>query len=116
VILTRNQGDAVLVSDGARPALRRCRIEEAGLGGIHFREQAQGTIDEVEIAGCGAAGIEIEGGTNPMLRQVKVFGCQGAGILVQAAGGGTADHCEVRDNAGGDWEVASNARFARVGC
>jgi hypothetical protein len=35
---------------------------------------------------------------------------------VRALGGGTADNCEVADNAGGDWQVAENARLARVGC
>jgi hypothetical protein len=116
VVLSRNKGGTVLASGSARPVLRKCRIEEAELDGIHFSGQAQGTIDEVEIIGSGGAGIKIEGGTNPSLRQVKVLNGHGVGIVVQALGGGSADRCEVRDNAGGDWEVAANARLARVGC
>jgi len=35
---------------------------------------------------------------------------------VQEQGGGSADHCEVTENAGGDWSVAEGARFVRTGC
>jgi len=111
-----NKGDTVLVSDGGRPALRLCRIEDAEGAGLRFLNQAQGTVEDVEIVGSGGPGVEIAGGANPSLRHVRVLRGKGAGIVVQALGRGTADHCAVADNAGGDWDVAENARITRVGC
>jgi len=111
-----NKGDTVLVSDGGRPALRLCRIEDAEGAGLRFLNQAQGTVEDVEIVGSGGPGVEIAGGANPSLRHVSVLQGKGAGIVVQALGRGTADHCEVAGNAGGDWDVAENARITRVGC
>jgi hypothetical protein len=73
-------------------------------------------VEEVEITGSGGPGVEIEGGANPSLKHVRVRDGKGVGFLVQPLGGGTADHCEVSGNAGGDWAVAENARLVRVGC
>ena len=111
-----NKGDTVLVSDGGRPVLRLCRIEDAEGAGLRFLNQAQGTVEDVEVVGSGGPGVEIAGGANATLRHVRVSRGKGAGIVVRALGRGTADHCEAADNAGGDWEVAENARIARVGC
>jgi nitrous oxidase accessory protein NosD len=111
-----NKGDTVLVSDGGRPTLRLCRIEGAEGAGLRFLNQAQGIIEDTEIVGGGGPGVAIEGGANPSLRHVRVSQGKGAGMVVQAFGGGTADHCAATDNAGGDWVVAENARFVRIGC
>jgi hypothetical protein len=106
----------VLVSDGGRPTLRACRIEEAQGAGLRFVNQSLGVVEEVEITGSGGPGVEIEGGANPSLKHVRVRDGKGVGFLVQTLGGGTVDHCEASGNAGGDWVVAENARLVRVGC
>ena len=115
VRFTANKSDGVLVSDGGRPVLKHCHIEQSEGAGVRFRNQAQGTLEEIDIIGSGGPGVEIEGGANPALRKVRVLKGKGVGIAVQTLAGGKADHCEVRDNAGGDWEVAPNARFVRMG-
>jgi len=66
--------------------------------------------------GSGGPGIEIEGGGGPTLRSVRVYEGKGVGVVVQALGGGSAERCEVIDNAGGDWDVAPTARIVRTGC
>jgi F-box protein 11 len=111
-----NKCDALLVSDGGRPSLRLCRIEESESAGMRFLNLSHGTIEEVDIIGGIGPGIEIEGGATPSFRQVSVTHGKGAGIVVQPFGGGTADHCVVASNAGGDWSVAENARIVRIGC
>jgi hypothetical protein len=35
-------------------------------------------------------------------------------MVVLGFGGGAAEKCEVSGNAGGDWEIAANARLARA--
>jgi hypothetical protein len=116
VLFRENKGDAVMVSDAGRPVLRQCRIVKTEGAGIRFRNQAQGTIEDTEITESGGPGIEVEGGANPALRKVRVLNGRNIGIVVHSLGGGSADNCVVRDNASGDWEMAPNARLARVGC
>jgi len=111
-----NKGDTVVVSDGGRPALRLCHIEDAEGAGMRFLNHAQANVEDVEIIGSGGPGIDIAGGANPSLREVRVVQGKGVGIVVQPLGRGTADHCEVADNAGGDWSVAENARVTRNEC
>ena len=94
--------------------LRECLIEKTDGTGLHFQAQSQGSIEDVSIIGSSGPGIEIEGGASPTLRKVRVVGGKSAGILVQPLGGGSAEKCEARDNAGGDWEVAAEARLKRV--
>ena len=76
-----NKGVAVLVSEGARPVLRQCRIERTEGAGMRFRNQAQGTVEDVSIIESEGPGIEIEGGASPSLRQVRVLRGKGAGIV-----------------------------------
>ncbi len=83
---------------------------------MRFRNQGQGSIEEVSVVLSIGPGIEIEGGASPTLRQVRVLSGVGAGIVVQASGGGSAERCEVSDNEGGDWDIAPTARLTRVGC
>jgi len=116
VRLVANKGDTVLVTDGGRPTLRQCRIQDAEGVGLRFMAQSQGIVEDVEISRSGGSGIEIESAANPSLRQVRVLDGRGAGIVVQAQGGGTVDHCEAAGNAGGDWIVAEKSRLVRVGC
>jgi hypothetical protein len=107
-------GEGVLVSEEGAPTLKECLIEQSRGVGLRFRDQAQGTIDEVEIIGSSGPGVEIGDGTTPALRQVRVLKGKGVGILVHAQAGGGAEKCEVRDNAGGDWEIAATALFTRA--
>jgi F-box protein 11 len=110
-----NKGDSVLVFEEGRPALKQCHIEGAEAGGLHFVAQAQGTFEDVEIAGSGGAGVEIEAGANPMLRHVRAISGHQVGFLVHSLSGGSADKCEALGNIGGDWHIAENARFMRTG-
>ena len=59
-----------------------------------------------------ASSIHYAGAKDPKIPMPYVV----AGIVVLALGGGTADHCVVTSNAGGDWSIAENARLVRIGC
>jgi hypothetical protein len=71
-------------------------------------------VDDTEVLESEGTGIEIEAGAHPSLRRVRVVRGKGAGVVVLGFGGGSAEKCEVSGNAGGDWEIAANARLARA--
>jgi hypothetical protein len=71
-------------------------------------------IEGTEVRESEGPGVEIEGSAHPTLRRVVVTGGKEAGIRVLGFGGGAAEKCVVSGNAGGDWEIAANARLART--
>jgi hypothetical protein len=114
VRITGNFNEGVMVADGGRPELKKCAVNQSRGGGLRFRPQGQGTVDDTEVLESEGTGIEIEAGAHPSLRRVRVLRGKGAGVVVLGFGGGAAEKCEVSGNAGGDWEIAANARLARA--
>lgn len=110
-----NRGDSVRITDGGRPALHLCHIEDAEDVGLRIQNQGQGTIEDVDIVGSGGAGVEIEAGGNPSLRQINVRQGRATGIVLHAQSTATVEGCEATDNAGGDWIVDETARLIRSG-
>ncbi len=106
-----NKGDAVLVSDGGRPDAEAMPHRGGGRRGPAIsstRPRASSRTSKSSAAAVPA--VEIEGGANPSLRHVKRIARQGGGIVVQALGGGTADHCQMQRQC--RWRLAAGGNIA----
>lgn len=91
-------GTAVVVDgSSANPTLIDCRIHGCGLVGVHFINQAAGTLDRCRFDGNRAAGVLVANGS-PTLTGCKFEGKQHTGISV-AKGSATLDDCDIEKTA-----------------
>lgn len=89
------------------PTIRGCNIHDSTQAGIFFYEDAQGIVENCEIAGNGLAGIQIKSGANPAVRQCKIRQSKGSGIFVNENGRGIIESCDISQNALAGISIAS---------
>ena len=89
-------GSAVVIDgSGANPTLIDCRVHGCGLVGVHFINQASGTLDRCRFDGNRAAGVLVTEGS-PTLTACKFEGKQHTGVSV-AKGSATLDDCDIKN-------------------
>ncbi|WYD81094.1 MAG: TIR domain-containing protein [Candidatus Electrothrix gigas] len=101
----------VVIHSFADLSLRRCRIHDGKENGIYFYENGQGTLEDNDIFANTLAGIDIASG-HPTLRRNRITKNDDVGVKVRRCklnlnwrGGGIFEDNDLRDNAGGAWEI-----------
>jgi SpoVK/Ycf46/Vps4 family AAA+-type ATPase len=109
----------ILVSSGAEPVLRRCRVVRAKGSGLAVTGRARGTYEDCEFASCGGPAILATDNAAPVLVRAVVRDCSGStGVLLTGESAAEFDRLEVLEAAGTGISVRSGAnpliRRARV--
>ncbi|MFF4014695.1 right-handed parallel beta-helix repeat-containing protein [Streptomyces sp. NPDC001843] len=117
VLATAEHG--ILVSAGAEPVLRRCRVRRAGGSGLGVTGRARGTYEDCDFADCAGSGVLATDSAAPMLLRTVVRDCSGsAAVLLTGESAAEFDGLEVQSAPGVGISVRSGAnpllRRARV--
>ncbi len=98
----------VIIRSFDDPRLRRCRIHDGKESGISF--YGNGTLEDNDIFANALAGVNIASG-HTTLRRNRITKNDEVGVKVQylrpgmRSGGGIFEDNDLRDNAGGAWEI-----------
>lgn len=101
-------GPAVVIRDGADPALTRVSVGDAAGAGIIVEGGARGTIGESTIRASAKSGILVRGGAAPTVTGSRIEASGQAGILL-AGGGGLFEGNEIVGSAASAVEVREGA-------
>ena len=107
--VTSAAGPAVVIRDGADPALTRVSVGESAGAGIIVEGGAGGSIVESQIAKSAKAGILVREDAAPTVTGSRIEGSGQAGILVANGGGGLFEGNEIADSEASAIELREGA-------
>jgi F-box protein 11 len=105
-----NMFSGVVIIEGSNPTLRRNRIHDNKQVGVFVYENGQGMLEDNDIFASARAGVWIQEGGNPTLRRNRIYKNQQKGIRVTEDGGGVFEGNDLRENTGGAWSIAADAK------
>ncbi|MET9922235.1 right-handed parallel beta-helix repeat-containing protein [Streptomyces sp. NPDC006435] len=108
-IVTRSAA-GIEVRGAARPAVRRCTVDNPAGVGIAVLDGAGGVFEECEVVSAGQAGVSVRDGAHPRLERCRVHHASGAGLSVTGEGSGLEGvGCEVYEVKGSGVQVTARA-------
>ncbi|MFI9202601.1 right-handed parallel beta-helix repeat-containing protein [Streptomyces sp. NPDC053048] len=115
-VVTRSAA-GIEVRGAARPAVRRCTVDNPGGVGISVLDGAGGVFEECEVVAAGQAGVVVRGGAEPRLERCRVHHSRGAGLSLTGEGSALeAVGCEVYEIRGTGVQVAARAAGRLTDC
>jgi parallel beta-helix repeat protein len=81
--------------------LRRCHLHDGKAGGILFREEAGGYLEECHLYQNKLSQVVIGKGCSPTIFSCKISHAQMSGIYVSEGGSGLIENCDIWGNAVG---------------
>ncbi|MFC5721588.1 right-handed parallel beta-helix repeat-containing protein [Streptomyces gamaensis] len=115
-IVTRSSV-GIEVRGGARPAVRRCAVDNAGGVGIAVLDGAGGLFEECEVEAAGQCGVAVRDGARPRLERCRVHHTSGAGLSLTGEGSALeAVGCEVYEVRGAGVQVTARAAGRLTDC
>ncbi len=115
-VSSQTSGGVLVRGTRAEPVLRKCQVHDCKGPGVLVHGEAQGTLEDCEVAGNTGAGVEIREGANPVLRKCKVHDGGGVGILCRDRGKGKLDGCFVFANVQAGVDIRDAADPVLDGC
>ncbi|MFK4148709.1 right-handed parallel beta-helix repeat-containing protein [Streptomyces sp. NPDC004065] len=115
-IVTRS-ATGIEVRGGARPAVRRCTVDNPAGIGVAVLDGAGGVFEECEVVAAGQSGVAVRGGAHPRLERCRVHHASGAGL--SATGDNTALEavgCEIYEVRGSGVQVTARAMAHLTDC
>ncbi|MEU5714638.1 right-handed parallel beta-helix repeat-containing protein [Streptomyces sp. NPDC020403] len=115
-IVTRS-AVGVEVRGAARPAVRRCTVDNPAGVGIAVLDGAGGVFEECEIVSAGQSGVSVRDGAHPRLERCRVHHASGAGLSVTGEGSGLeAVGCEIYEIKGSGVQVTARGAAHLTEC
>ncbi|WP_262061183.1 right-handed parallel beta-helix repeat-containing protein [Streptomyces sp. STR69] len=94
--ILRAAGTAIAIRGGAKPLIRRARVEAPGGYGVEVTAGGRGRIENSEItAAAGAAAVRCADDGNPYVRDSVLRAAARTGVSVGPGGLGTVRDCEI---------------------
>ncbi|MBT3149330.1 right-handed parallel beta-helix repeat-containing protein [Streptomyces sp. CHD11] len=109
----------ILVSAGADPVLRECRVTRAKSSGLVVTGRSRGTYEDCVFTRCGGPAVLATESAAPALTRTTVRECSAsAAVLLTGASAAEIDHLEVTDSTGAGLRMHAGAnpliRRARI--
>ncbi|MBA4860661.1 right-handed parallel beta-helix repeat-containing protein [Streptomyces sp. PSKA54] len=115
-VVTRS-ASGIEVRGGARPAVRRCTVDNPAGIGIAVLDGGGGVFEECEVVSAGQSGIAVRGGAYPRLERCRVHHASGAGLSATGEDTGLdAVGCEVYEIKGSGVQVTGRATASLTEC
>ncbi|MGW1028411.1 right-handed parallel beta-helix repeat-containing protein [Streptomyces sp. NPDC002577] len=115
-VVTRS-ASGIEVRGGARPAVRRCTVDNPAGIGIAVLDGGGGVFEECEVVSAGQSGVAVRGGAYPRLERCRVHHASGAGLSVTGEDTGLdAVGCEVYEIKGSGVQVTGHATASLTEC
>ncbi|PHQ52210.1 sporulation protein [Streptomyces cinnamoneus] len=109
-VVTRSAAGIEVRGVSARPAVRRCVVDNPGGVGISVLDGASGVFEDCEVVAAGQSGVVVRGGAEPRLERCRVHHARGAGLSLTGEGSALeAVGCEVYEIKGTGVQVAARA-------
>ncbi|WP_181447001.1 right-handed parallel beta-helix repeat-containing protein [Streptomyces sp. NTH33] len=115
-VVTRSAA-GIEVRGGARPAVRRCTVDNPAGIGIAVLDGGGGVFEECEVVAAGQSGVAVRGGAHPRLENCRIHHTSGAGL--SATGDNStleAVGCEVYEVRGSGVQVTGGATAHLTDC
>ncbi|MFF2652580.1 right-handed parallel beta-helix repeat-containing protein [Streptomyces sp. NPDC058045] len=115
-IVTRS-ASGIEVRGGARPAVRRCTVDNPAGVGIAVLDASGGVFEDCEVVAAGQAGVAVREGGHPRLERCRIHHASGAGLSATGERSGLeAVGCEVYEVKGSGVQVTAQASAQLADC